>query len=278
MPVLHEVLTKTLWLTLAIAGRYLVVSTLVHAWVWRRGGGATRLNRDMPDRRLIGHEIGLSLASSVIYALPAAVALDAWKHGGTRMYVDAGLYGWAWLPLSFVFYLLVQDGFYYWVHRLMHRPSLFRLFHAGHHRSRQPSAFAAFAFDPMEAAITAWLLPALTFVVPIHMAMVVAVLSFMSLTAVFNHCGWEVLPRAWVRGRAGEWLISATHHSGHHLRYTTNYGLYLRLWDRWMGTDALPAEAAATAPLGASSRPGFALSSVAAREIAHADPDPPRRR
>ncbi len=268
MPVLNEVLLKTVWLTLAIAGRYLVMSGLVHAWVWRPVGRATRLNRDRPELRRIGHELALSLGSSVIYALPAAVALDAWKHGGTRMYVDPGLYGWAWLPVSFVVYLLAQDAFYYWAHRLMHRPSLFRWFHAGHHRSRQPTAFAAFAFDPLEAALTAWLLPALTFVVPIQVGVVMTLLMFMSCTAVFNHCGWEVLPQAWVRGPLGRWFISATHHSGHHVRFTCNYGLYLRAWDRWMGTDLMPGEAASHSPMTAVDVRG----AVVMRERAPADP------
>jgi sterol desaturase/sphingolipid hydroxylase (fatty acid hydroxylase superfamily) len=49
--------------------------------------------------------------------------------------------------------------------------------------------------------------------------------------------GWEIFPRAIVDGRAGRWLITATHHQRHHADYRCNYGLYFRVWDRLCGTD-----------------------------------------
>jgi len=241
----REFLDVTLALTAIIAARYLVVSGLFHWLLWQRGGEklrAKRLNRDRPMRRVMIQEIRLSLLSSVIYAAPAAVVLVAFSNGGTEIYTDWQAYGGApYLFLSAFIYLAVQDSYYYWAHRLMHNPAIFRWMHAGHHRSRQPTPFASFAFDPAEAAVTAWLLPAMTFLVPVHMGVVVALLTLMTLTAVLNHSGWEVLPSAFVRSAVGGQLISATHHSYHHLRFDRNYGLYFRFWDKLMGTDAMPA-------------------------------------
>ena len=139
--------------------------------------------------------------------------------------------------MSFFLYLAVQDAYYYWAHRLMHHPKLFRWMHAGHHRSRQPTPFASFAFDPAEAALTGWLLPGMVFIIPIHIALLIALLLFMSLVAIFDHSGWEILPRWLVRGPVGGQLISATHHSYHHIRFDRNYGLYFRFWDKMMGTE-----------------------------------------
>ena len=67
----------------------------------------------------------------------------------------------------------------------------------------------------------------------------------MTVMGVTNHMGWELFPRRLVRGRAGRWLITASHHELHHRTYRCNYGLYFRLWDRWCGTDAGLAEFAA---------------------------------
>ena len=80
---LTAVLGTTLGLTAIIAGRYLLVAAVVHwlAWQWKEPRGPARLNRDRPSAAQIRREIGLSLLSSPIYALPAAVALEAWKHG-----------------------------------------------------------------------------------------------------------------------------------------------------------------------------------------------------
>jgi Delta7-sterol 5-desaturase len=239
-----QFLALTTALTAIIAARYLVVSGLAFWLLWQRGGeklAARRLNRDRPMRRLIMQEIRLSLLSSAVYAAPAALALQAWLHGGTKIYTDWADYGGVpYLLLSALVYLIVQDSYYYWAHRLMHEPRLFKWMHAGHHKSRQPTPFASFAFDPAEALLTAWLLPALVFLVPIHMALLIGLLMLMTVTAVMNHSGWEMLPPGFLHGPVGRHLISATHHSLHHTRFDANFGLYFRFWDKLMGTDAMP--------------------------------------
>jgi len=236
-------------LTGIIAARYLIVSGLAYWLLWQRGGeklSAKRLNRDRPMRRVVMQEIRLSLLSSGLYAAPAAFALASWLNGGTQIYTDWTAYGGVpYLLLSGFLYLAVQDSYYYWAHRLMHDPRLFKWTHAGHHRSRQPTPFASFAFDPAEALLTAWLLPAMVFIVPVHIGVVVALLALMTVTAVMNHSGWEILPASFVHGPVGRHLISATHHSRHHTRFDANFGLYFRFWDRLMRTDSMPKQAEA---------------------------------
>jgi Delta7-sterol 5-desaturase len=253
-----ELLLTTLFLTAIIAVRYLIFSGLAYWLLWQRGGEklqARRLNRDRPMRRIILQEIRLSLLSSVVYAAPAAFALVSWTHGGTRIYADWRSFGGIpYLALSAFLYLAIQDTYYYWAHRLMHHPRLFPVMHAGHHRSRQPTPFASFAFDPAEALATAWLLPAMTFVIPIHIGIVLALLALMTIAAILNHSGWEVLPARMVDGPVGGQFISATHHSLHHLRFGVNYGLYFRFWDKMMGTDAMPPSTSARASESAPSR------------------------
>lgn len=239
----ENVFYTTLILTVAIAVRYLIVVWAAHAWIWGRSDGRVagrQLNRDRPRWASIRHELRLSLLSSWIYALPAAIAFESWRLGGTQVYLDVDRYGALWLVVSGALYLLIQDSYYYWLHRLMHRRWAFRWIHAGHHRSRQPSPFASFSFDWAEAALAAWLLPALTFLIPIHPAVIGVLLTVMTLAAVLNHAGAEVLPDWLVQGPVGAWLISATHHNLHHSHFNANFGLYFRFWDRAMGTDMMP--------------------------------------
>jgi sterol desaturase/sphingolipid hydroxylase (fatty acid hydroxylase superfamily) len=259
LPILGDLAFVTLVLTVAIAARYVAIAWLVHALVWGRKDGRVRgrrLNRDRPKPATIRHELKLSLLSSWIYALPAAVVIEAWKHGGTLVYLDIGKYGVVWLLVSGVIYLLVQDAYYYGLHRLMHVKRLFRYMHAGHHRSRQPTAYASFAFDWSEAALTAWLLPALTFFVPVHPVVIVVLLTLMTILAVLNHSGAEVLPARMVDGWIGGWLISASRHSLHHSHFDANYGLYFTFWDRLLGTDMPPAPARDAAPNASPASPG----------------------
>ncbi|URW75431.1 sterol desaturase family protein [Sphingomonas donggukensis] len=189
--------------------------------------------------RQIRREIGWSLASAAIYGVPAGIVAWGWQARGWTLIYDR----WdAWpiwyAPVSVLLYLAALDTWFYWTHRWMHRPAVFRRVHAVHHASRPPTAWAAMAFHPLEAATLAVAIPLLVFLIPIHVAALAVVLSVMTVMGVTNHMGWEVFPRFMWRGAIGAWLITASHHQRHHDAYGCNFGLFFRFWDRMCGTDA----------------------------------------
>lgn len=227
-------------LSAIIIARYVLIVAPIHWALWmREPKKARRLSKRNPTRATITNEIRLSVISSFIYAFPAAIILEMWKAGGTAIYdgVPDGLLAWLWVPLSAAIYLFAQDTWFYFTHRLMHRPTLFKHTHAGHHRSVQPTPWASFSFDPIEAASMAWLLPVMALFVPIHWATALFILMLMTINAVFNHAGWEIYPKRWIDGWWGRHIITASHHNLHHTKFTGNYGLYFRFWDKVMGTD-----------------------------------------
>jgi sterol desaturase/sphingolipid hydroxylase (fatty acid hydroxylase superfamily) len=186
----------------------------------------------------IRREIGWSLASAAIYGLPAGVVAWGWQaRGWTLIYTDLSARALWWLPVSFLLYLLAHDTWFYWTHRWMHAPRPFRVAHAVHHASRPPTAWAAMSFHPIEALTGAVVIPALVFLIPVHVAVLGLVLAVMTVMGITNHMGWEMFPRWIVHSRAGGWLITASHHQRHHEQYKCNYGLYFRIWDRLCGTD-----------------------------------------
>lgn len=207
------------------------------------GGFAWLTNRVRPGHYAalgpqIGREIRWSLWSALIYGIPAGVIAWGWQeHGWTQIYTEWSAFPLWYLPLSVLAYLLAHDTWFYWTHRLMHRPRWFRIAHAVHHDSRPPTAWAAMSFHPVEALTGAMVIPALVFLVPIHIAMLGCVLAIMTVMGVTNHMGWEMFPRALVHSKFGDWVITASHHQRHHERYRCNYGLYFRFWDRLCGTD-----------------------------------------
>ncbi|MFN3591554.1 MAG: sterol desaturase family protein [Thermaurantiacus sp.] len=228
-------------MTLIVAVRYLAVSGLF-AWAAARVRPSVYAPTE-PGKRArlhaqIRREILWSLASAAIYGIPAGLALWAWTaHGATRIYAGAEWPLW-WIPVSVALYLFIHDAWFFWTHRAMHHwPWLFRKVHAVHHESRPPTAFAAMAFHPWEALSAAWLIPALTFLIPIHWGALMAVLLIATFFGVTNHMGWEIFPRRWVEGWFGRHVITASHHSKHHSDYNANFGLYFRFWDQWCGTD-----------------------------------------
>jgi Delta7-sterol 5-desaturase len=186
----------------------------------------------------IKREIGWSLASAAIYGVPAGIIAWGWQERGwTRIYTAWSDWPLWYAPLSVLLYLLAHDAWFYWTHRFMHRPRPFRLAHAVHHASRPPTAWAAMSFHPWEAVTGAVVVPALVFLIPIHVAMLGVVLLVMTVMGVTNHMGWEMFPRRVVNSALGDWLITASHHHRHHEEYRCNYGLYFRFWDRLCGTD-----------------------------------------
>ena len=186
----------------------------------------------------IRREIGWSLASAAIYGIPAGVVAWGWQERGwTLIYTEWDAMPLWYLPLAPLAYLVLHDAWFYWTHRLMHRPSLFRTMHAVHHASRPPTAWAAMSFHPWEALTGAVVIPALVYFIPIHIAMLGIVLAIMTVMGVTNHMGWEMFPRRLVHSRLGSWLITASHHQRHHEEYRCNYGLYFRFWARLCGTD-----------------------------------------
>ena len=224
---------SALAMTAIVAFRYLATSGFF-AWLTAR----VRPGYHDALAPQIRREIGWSLASAAIYGLPAGLVAWGWQERGwTRIYTDPQEWPAWWLPASLLVYLLAHDAWFYWTHRWMHSPALFRVAHAVHHQSRPPTAWAAMSFHPIEALTGALVIPALVFAVPIHAGVLGAVLAIMTLMGVTNHMGWELFPRALVHSRAGEWLITASHHQRHHDEYACNYGLYFRHWDRWCGTD-----------------------------------------
>lgn len=224
---------SALAMTAIVGVRYLITSGLF-AWMTERLRPGLYAGQDRQIRR----EIGWSLASAAIYGVPAGVAAWAWQElGWTRIYTDAAAYPLWWLPVSLLVYLLLHDTWFYWTHRLMHQPRWFRIAHAVHHESRPPTAWAAMSFHPVEALTGAVVIPALIFIIPVHVVVLGMVLFIMTIMGISNHMGWEMFPRFMVNGPLGNWLITATHHEKHHSAYRGNYGLYFRFWDKICGTD-----------------------------------------
>lgn len=233
MDLLLPVSLAALAMTLIVGVRYLATSGF---FAWLTGRVRPGLYDKLKPQ--ISREIYWSLLSAAIYGIPAGVVAWGWDaQGWTLIYRDVVAYPLWYLPLSIFLVLFAHDTWFYWTHRLMHRPWWFKVAHAVHHESRPPTAWAAMSFHPWEALTGAVVIPALVFIIPIHVAAIGVVLSIMTIMGITNHMGWELFPKFMVNGKLGNWLITATHHQKHHDAYRGNYGLYFRFWDKMCGTD-----------------------------------------
>ena len=187
-------------------------------------------------RKQVWREIALSVSTFAIFGLAFIPLVWAAKDDYTQIYMDATEKSLWYIPVSVVLMVLLHDAYFYWTHRLMHTSALYRAVHLSHHRSNNPSAWAAFAFHPFEAVIELGIFPIVLFGVPAHPIALFSFLTIVSAHSAMIHCGYEVFPKAVALTRAGSWLVSSTHHNLHHHFVTGNYGLYFSFWDRWMNT------------------------------------------
>ncbi len=185
----------------------------------------------------IRREILLSAMTCALYGVVGLLSILAIQRGWTRVYFDIEDRGWGWFIASIVLTIFVHDAYFYWTHRLMHLRPLFALIHRDHHRSTNPTPWAAYAFGPLEALMQAGILPLVIFLYPIHP---LAFIIFMLVQIGFNvmgHAGFEIFPRWFLDTWMGKFLNTPTNHAMHHQYFTGNYGLYFNLWDRLMGTN-----------------------------------------
>ncbi len=198
--------------------------------------GTLTQQQHIPSWRSIQSDIQLSVVSAGVFALAAAIVMSGYGEGMTRLYSDPKQYGLWYLGISYGAVLLLQDAYFYFTHRVFHHPLLFVWLHQGHHRSRYPTPWTSFAFDPLEAIIQSLFLVGIVFIMPLHFITLIAVLTTMTVWAVLNHLGIDRLPQWFPHHWLGRWFIGPAHHSIHHLKYTVHYGLYFTFWDKWLGT------------------------------------------
>ena len=228
-------------LFLIVSARFFVVAGLFHLIFYRWQEEKWRpfkLNRDA-DPRQFRKEMGHSITSSIIFALIICVSLLLWQKGYTRVYLNVADYGWAWLPASLILSFFIHEIYYYWVHRWMHRPSVFRVIHRVHHSSRIPTPWTAFSFHPLESLLIALVFPVTILILPLHPVVILVQLVLMTVSSVINHLDMDIFPPEISKTWIGRQMIGGTHHSRHHTSVNRNFGLHFTFLDRLHGTEAI---------------------------------------
>jgi len=138
-------------------------------------------------------------------------------------------------PVWFVAFFFVirfwQSFHFYWIHRLIHLPWLFRHIHHLHHRNVSVGPWSGLAMHPVEHLLYySGIL--IHFVLPSHPLHVIFHLFALNLGAVFSHAGFDKLL---VRDREAI-KAGSFHHQLHHKYFECNYGSEEIPLDRWFGS------------------------------------------
>lgn len=206
--------------------------------LYRESRADRKIQNTLPNRHQITREISWSLLSAMIFATVSMFGVIGMADLElNKVYMEIDGYGWGYLAASLIIMIIAHDAYFYWMHRLMHFSSILRITHRIHHRSRSPTSWAAYCFDPIEATLQVMFVPLFVLFIPTHPIVLLIWSLHMVIRNVIGHCGFEIFPANMVRNPVFGWITTVTHHDLHHQNATCNYGLYFTWWDRLMGTE-----------------------------------------
>jgi len=229
----------TLIFFVIITGRYFLVAGLFYFifYKWFPGKFQTRkINKRKYKKRQFEKEIKWSILTSLLFSVAGTITVILWQKGYTKVYTKIDLYGWLYLPVSLVIFMLLHETYYYWVHRWMHKPAIFKIVHKVHHDSNIASPFTAFSFHPLEGFLQAIFLPVMLMILPMHIYVIIIQLTIMTFSSVINHLDIDIYPKN-ENNVLTKWVIGAAHHAQHHKLFKYNFGLYFTFWDKIKKTE-----------------------------------------
>lgn len=228
-----ETVQYTALLTVMGILRYFVV-TVPAFYIFYRWGkeyfSHTKIQKRTAKREDFLREIKHSMLSVLVMSALAAVMLYTPLRDYTQFYNDTSFPSW-WPYASAFLALLVHDTYFYWMHRLVHHPKVFKTVHLTHHKSTNPSPFASYAFHWTEALTEGMIVPVILFLIPMNTEAIYGFILAGFVINVYGHLGYEIMPRWFRHSLLFEILNTSTHHNVHHSKFKGNYGLYFRIWD-----------------------------------------------
>ena len=136
-----------------------------------------------------------------------------------------------WFIGLFILIPIWESFYFYWTHRALHWPPLYKLVHSVHHRNINVGPWSGLSMHPVEhliflgSILVHWIIPAN----PVH---ILYHMQYFTLTAATTHAGFEgIVVKDQNRLRLGTF-----HHQMHHRYFECNYGGLEVPWDKLFGS------------------------------------------
>lgn len=220
--------------------RYAIIAGIAFAFYYKflRGKLSNKkIQQKYPKMSKVWQEVKHSSHTALIFGFLALVVNWMTNAGWTQIYTDFSEFGIGYAVLSFFVILIIHDTYFYWMHYSMHKFKPLQKFHAIHHKSHNPTPWAAMAFHPIEALAEFAFIPLAVILIPFHPVVLALFGIFSFVFNVIGHLGFEVFPKWSTRHPILKWVNTSTHHNMHHKNGSANFGFYFNFWDTVMGTN-----------------------------------------
>ena len=223
--------------------RYWALAEFSFWFFWRRDTDYNR-NFRFQKRTLAGADIRRDLISSfrsfLVGALPPTLAHSILFRPLTHIYDDPLEHGLIWLLLSYPIIYHCHDIYYYWTHRLMHQPKIFKRIHSWHHRTGDTSPYSGYSMTAIESVIEyAWVFP-LLFILPLNSWLLDLFWIHLLINNSLGHCGMDFNQLKIFKFPGERFIMKSHDHCYHHQNMNGNFGASLKIWDIWMKTAKTP--------------------------------------
>lgn len=229
---------------LTLVGDYLLVFAVIYAAslavYFATGLTMSVINARHPEMRIQKERDGMKRARMEIFASLHALATSAAllsagyfaQMQGWVLFEPLELSWWS-FPLMFVVCFVTFDCWFYWGHRILHWPSLYR-FHQPHHASVAPTVWSNDSATTVDTLIEHGFYLVVWLVLPVPPLVIFALRLFDQISGMIGHSGFE-----YFAGRTSRQpfpFLCTTYHDLHHSQFHYNFANFLSLWDRLMGT------------------------------------------
>jgi len=138
---------------------------------------------------------------------------------------------------SVIFCMICEDTAFYFIHRLMHHPTLYKYVHKMHHEYKTTVSISAEYSHPLEYAFGVMLPSAVgaNILGPrMHLFTLFSFVFMRTCEGIDAHCGYDF---SWSPYRILPFSGGAFYHDFHHTHNVGNYGDFFCLWDTVLGTN-----------------------------------------
>jgi sterol desaturase/sphingolipid hydroxylase (fatty acid hydroxylase superfamily) len=211
-----------------------------HLWLyrWKRQGTEFKYNKQWPKEQSSQFAFGNQVYDNMFYTLGSGVPI--WTAYECLMFW-AQANGYApmilpgenpiWFFALFLIIPLIHEVSFYFAHRLVHFPLLYKWAHHVHHRNVSPGPWSGMSMHPIEHLF--YLMPiTIFFLIPSHPIHVINLASRLGVAPAQGHTGFDQIDL----GDQKTFSVSYYAHYLHHKYFEVNYSDGMVPLDKWFGS------------------------------------------
>lgn len=195
-------------------------------WPWKEN--PERWRRDLPKL------VKTYLANYLIFGSPMISLAIRFAKPRTDL---ASLPSLLEFSMQILFSVFCEDFFFYWSHRTLHIPFLYKRIHKKHHEYYNTIAAASVYAHPLEL-IFGNVFPMMSACLILRSRMHLVTLgAWIPMRIFMTHDGHSGYDFPFSPSKALPFASTSVYHNYHHLKNIGNYGSSLRIWDQIFGTN-----------------------------------------